>query len=70
MNLHAYMDSMAGEQKDGVRIPRPLNDAGKVLIETLANSITRQFPPEHFGDALIHNLSSHTWAVESYNAAV
>lgn len=50
MNLHAYMDSMAGEQKDGQRLIRPLNDASKVLIDTLAGAIMKQYPPEHFGD--------------------
>ena len=49
---------------------RPLTESGKVKIDSLASTIMNKFPPEHFGDDLINNLSSHTWSVESYNAAV
>lgn len=30
----------------------------------------KQFPPEHFGNDMINNLSSHHWTIESYNYAV
>lgn len=63
MNLHAYMDSMAGEQKDGDRMVRPLTESGKTYLKNLASSIMKEYPPEHFGDDLINSLSSHTWAV-------
>lgn len=70
MNLHAYLDSMALEQKDGVRMQRPLTDAGKSYIDSLAGAIMTQYPPDHFGESMIQNMSPHAWAVESYNAAV
>lgn len=70
MNLHSYMDSMALEQKSGERMPRPLTPDGKAYITKLADSITKEFPPEYFGNDLINNLSSHTWTIESYNLAV
>lgn len=63
------MDSMALQQKSGERPPRPLNTEGKAMISDLADSITKQFPPQYFGD-LINNTSSHTWTIESYNLAV
>ena len=36
MNLHGFLDSMALQQPDGYRIPRPLNDEGRAEIETLS----------------------------------
>lgn len=41
MNLHAFLDSMAGEQQDGERLPRPLDDIAKVRIGGLAGSIMK-----------------------------
>ena len=70
MNLHAFMDSMAGEQKDGVRIERPLNDAGQAYIRNLAGAISKEYPPSYFDDKLLNDTSSHSWVIESYNSAV
>ena len=63
MNLHAYMDSMALEQKDNQRLPRPLNDEGKTYLSNLADSIMKEYPPEYFADDVLANLSSHTWTI-------
>ena len=70
MNLHAWMDSMAGEQKNGVRPERPLTEVGWAYLKNLAGSITSQFPPSHFPDAQLNSLDPHAWTIESYNAAV
>lgn len=56
------MDSMAGEQKDGERITRPLDDVGQVKIAGLAGSIQKQFPASYFGDK-IESLNPHEWTV-------
>ena len=70
MNLHAYMDSMAGEQKNGERLERPLTETGWAYLQNLAGSIMKEFPPEHFQPDQLTNLDPHAWTVESYNAAV
>lgn len=70
MNLHAWMDSMAGEQQNGVRPQRPLTEDGWNNIKNLAANITQQFPPNSFTDAQINSLDPHEWTIESYNAAV
>jgi hypothetical protein len=63
MNLHAYMDSMALQQKSDEWIPRPLTIEGKERINLLSESIMKEYPPEHFGNDSINNLSSHTWTI-------
>ena len=70
MNLHAWMDSMAGEQQNGVRPERPLTQEGWNYLKNLAANITQQFPPSSFTDAQIASLDPHEWTIESYNAAV
>lgn len=48
---------------------RPLTAEGKAYINNLSDSIMKQFPPEHFG-ADVNVVNSHTWTIQSYNAAV
>jgi hypothetical protein len=45
MNLHAYMDSMALQQKSDERIQRPLTIEGKEFINLLSDSIMKEYPP-------------------------
>lgn len=70
MKLHAFMDSMAGEQKNGERMQRPLTEDGWNYIRGLAQSIMKEFPADSFGQDSVNNLDSHSWTVESYNTAV
>lgn len=69
MNLHAFLDAMGGIQHPDERLQRPLTDAGKVYIESLALQIMNENPIDKFGD-LVNVSDSHKWAVESYNHAV
>jgi hypothetical protein len=65
-NLHAFWDSAAG-QYGYVSPKRPLDDAGKARILSLAEAAMREFPAEsmpEWGD-----LDPHTWVVESNTLA-
>jgi hypothetical protein len=45
MNLHAYMDSMAQQQKDTEPIQRPLSAEGKAFINSMSDAIMNEYPP-------------------------
>jgi hypothetical protein len=62
MALHAYMDSMALQERKEEPIERPLTNKGFALINNLSNTIMNEYPPSYFGLDKINNLSSHTWA--------
>jgi len=65
-NLHAFWDSAAGQF--GYMSPkRPLDQAGKDRIRTIAEGIMKEFPAETLPDW--KDLDPHTWVVESNTLA-
>ena len=69
INLHAYMDSMAGQQSYTVRLQRPLNQAQTDEIATMAAKFVSEYPVTSFDLKLIENNDYHGWIVESWQNA-
>ena len=65
-NLHSFWDSAAGQY--GHTSPkRPLDEAGKARILSLAEAATKEFPAESMPEW--KDIDPHTWVVESNTLA-
>ena len=60
-NLHFFWDSAAGQFGDSLK--RPLDQAGKARILSLAEAAMKEFPAESMPEW--QDLDPHTWVVES-----
>jgi len=69
INLHAYMDSMAGQQSYTERLARPLNKNQTEQIATMAAQFTKEYPVTSFDQKLVENSDYRTWVVESWQNA-
>ncbi|HEX8146737.1 MAG TPA: S1/P1 nuclease [Pyrinomonadaceae bacterium] len=65
-NLHSFWDS-AGVQYGHVSPKRPLDEAGKARILSLAEAAMKEFPAESMSEW--KDLDPHTWVVESNTLA-
>lgn len=65
-NLHSFWDAAAG-QYGAEALKRPLNDAGKARILSLAEAAMKEFPAESMAEW--KDLDPHTWVVESNTLA-
>src|ERR1044071_9165279 len=65
-SLHFYWDSAAG-QYGTVALKRPLDEAGKARILSLAEAAMKEFPAESMPEW--KDLDPHTWVVESNTLA-
>lgn len=65
-NLHTFWDAVGGAF--GYDSPkRPLDQAGKDRIRTLAEAVMKDYPAESMPEAA--NLDPHDWVMESYKLA-
>lgn len=62
-NLHAYMDSMAGQQSLSERLQRPLNQTQTNQIAAQAAQFTSEYPVTSFDQKLIENNDYRSWVV-------
>lgn len=69
LNLHAYMDSMAGLQSFTERLSRPLNQSQTEQIAQMAAQFTKDFPVTAFDQKIVENNDYHGWVVESWQNA-
>ena len=66
-NLHSFWDAVGGAY--GFQSPkRPLDQAGKDRIRTLAEAVMKDYPADSMPEA--KNLDPHDWVMESYALAV
>jgi hypothetical protein len=68
-NLHAYMDSMAGQQSLSERLQRPLNQSQTDQIAAQAAQFVKEYPVGSFDQKLIENNDYRSWIVESWKNA-
>jgi hypothetical protein len=64
-SLHFFWDSGAGQF--GEDLKRPLNEAGKARILSLAEAVMKEYPAESMPEW--NDLDPHTWVVESNTLA-
>jgi hypothetical protein len=69
INLHAYMDAMAGLQSYTERLARPLNQEQSNEIANMAADFTQAYPYSSFDQKLVDNNNYHDWIVESWQNA-
>jgi NAD(P)-dependent dehydrogenase (short-subunit alcohol dehydrogenase family) len=69
INLHAYMDSMAGLQSFTERLVRPLDATATSKIVAMAAQFQQEYPASSFDSKLIENFDYHGWVVESWQNA-
>ena len=65
-SLHFYWDSAAG-QYGSASVKRPLDEAGKARILSLAEAAMKEFPAESMPEW--QDLDPHTWVIESNTLA-
>jgi len=63
INLHAYMDSMAGLQSFTERMSRPFTDIQTAQVADMASKFTKEYPVSSFVQSQIDNNNYHDWIV-------
>lgn len=69
INLHAYMDSMAGLQSFTERLKRPLDDSQTKMISDMASQFEKEYPVDSFAQKVVETNNYHDWVVESWQNA-
>ena len=63
INLHAYMDSMAGQQSLTERLQRPLNQGQTDAIASMAAQFAKEYPVASFDQKSVENNDYRSWVV-------